>query len=533
MNAPIILPPHQEGGKQKQISSARQLTLIGANGSGKTRFMKYMAANTERNAAILSAVSAFYPQRLGNKPSSVDELYAASLPTSLRDDTLPELDKLTQMLFHDEFRYLLKVKTDKLLYGTAIRLEPTKLDKMIELWQEIFPGNRIISEGGQMLFSTESGNNLISSSSLSSGEKAVLYYIAAVLYTLPDSLIFIDNPSMFLHPAILNALWNAIEGLRPDCTFIYNTSDMDFVNSRTGNVCIWIKSHNVQQMTWDYEVMGRGALPDDMIVDIMGTRRPVLFIEGDAEHSIDSKLYPLLFKRYTVRPLGSCNKVIESTRTFNDLKNIHKLESLGLVDRDRRTDEEVGYLRRKNIMVPEVAEVENIFMVEDVIRIMCTYRRRNANNVVTRVKRSVLKMFNSHFREQVLQHVRHRMKRTLERRADVRVNSIGELEKHMQSLPGIINVKGEYDRLMRNFGTIAQAGDYAAVLKVFNHKPMLPESQLPALLGYTDKDAYIAGVLSLLKEHSDLSRRMRKAMLELFNIENEPIENEEKHRAEC
>lgn len=521
MNRPIILPPDSATGKTMKINDIGQITIIGANGAGKTRFMNYMVAHSQRSTMVLSAVAALYPTPPNESLSTVDRIYDEKIPRALHNPNLPEIDKLIQMLFHDEFSYLLKAKGDKLLYGKPMRLEPTKLDKMVELWQEIFPGNQIISEGGRLLFATESGDNLISSSSLSSGEKTVLYYIAGVLYAEPDSMICIDNPSMFLHPAILNTLWNAIEGMRPDCTFVYNTADIEFVNSRTGNKCIWVKSHNIPQMTWDYEILNHDVLPEDLFVNIMGTRRPVLFIEGDAVHSIDAKLYPLVFRRFTVRPLGSCNKVIESTRAFNDLRNIHKLESRGLVDRDRRTDDEVAYLRRKNILVPDVAEVENIFLVEDVVRIMAAYRRRNPDTVFAKVRKSVLKMFSSHFKEQVLQHVRHRMKRALECRGDSKVKSIRELENHLRSLPEIINVRSQYDSLMSKFGEISRRGDYASVLKVFNHKPMLPESQLPALLGYSDKEAYIAGVLGLLKEPTPLADRMRSAMLRIFEVDPE------------
>lgn len=523
----IILPPHSDNSESVQsLRASGQITIVGANGVGKTRFMQYMVEHSRRNTTVLAATAALYPSRKGDRGSTVGELYESAIPASMRDDTLPELDKLVRMLLHDEFRYLLKVKTEKLLYGTPMRLQPTKLDRMVELWQEIFPGNQIINEGGTMLFATESGTNLISSKALSSGEKTVLYYIAGVLYAKPDSLVFIDNPSMFLHPAILNTLWNAIEGLRPDCTFVYNTSDMQFVNSRTGNVCIWVKGHNVQKMTWDYEVLGRDKLPDDLFVEIMGTRRPVLFIEGDAEHSIDAKLYPLVFRKYTVRPLGSCNRVIESTRTFNDLRNIHQLDSLGLVDRDRRTEAEVSYLRRKGILVPEVAEVENLFLMESVIRIMATHRGKDPDLIFTKVRRSVLKMFDSHFREQVLQHVRHRMKRAVECKVDMRVRTIGELERHVKTLPELVNVKGEYDRLMQEFGAIAAAKDYAGVLKVFNHKPMLPDSQSPVLLGYDDKRAYIEGVLNLLKQHSHAARELRRAFISAFKVD-EPQDEED------
>lgn len=520
MNKPIVLPPGTVAGKPKQISGIGQITIVGANGAGKTRFMNYMVENSCCNTMVLSAVSAFFTSPSADTHSTVDRIYNEKIPRSLRNVQLPEIDKLIQMLFHDEFSYLLKAKGDKLLFGKPMRLEPTKLDKMVELWQEIFPGNQIISEGGRLLFATQSGDNLISSTSLSSGEKAVLYYIAGVLYAEPDSMICIDDPSMFLHPAILNTLWNAIEGMRPDCTFVYNTADLEFVNSRTGNTCIWVKSHNVAQMTWDYEILNHGKLPEDLFVNLMGSRRPVLFIEGDAEHSIDAKLYPLVFRRFTVRPLGSCNKVIESTRAFNDLSNIHKLESRGLVDRDRRTDEEVAYLRRKNILVPAVAEVENIFLVEDVVRIMAVYRRKNPDVIFGKVRKAILKMFSSHFKEQVLQHVRHRMKRALECRGDSKVKSIRELENHLRSLPEIINVRGQYNALMAKFGEISSRGEYAEVLKVFNHKPMLPESQLPFLLGYNDKESYITGVLRLLKESSPLAEKMRVAMLRIFEIDS-------------
>ena len=74
--------------------------------------------------------------------------------------------------------------------------------------------------------------------------------------------------------------------------------------------------------------------------------------------SLDIRLYSLVFPDMSVRPVGSCDKVIETTRSFNDQQAMHHLSSFGIVDRDRRTDQEVGYLRAKHIMVPDVAEME-------------------------------------------------------------------------------------------------------------------------------------------------------------------------------
>ena len=343
-------------------------------------------------AYCLSAIGAFYPERTPSKrPGSIDMLYASAVKAKpyLNNDALSETDKLAHLLIADEISELMHLKA---VERAGIRLSHrsrTKLDRVVDLWERIFPGNHILSEAGTLLFSNECDDDAITSSRLSQGEKAVLYYVAAVLYAMPEAVIFIDSPSLFTHPAMLRNLWNAIEELRPDCRFVYNTVDMDFVSSRTENACIRIKSFDAKNREWDYEVLDSGKLSEELFLDIIGTRKPALFIEGDATHSIDGKLYPLVFTEYTVKPLGLRNKVIESTRSFNDLKYTHHLDSHGIVDRDRRTDAEVEYLRNKRIFVPEVAEVENIFLLEDVVKTTARRRGRDPQRVAAKVRKAV------------------------------------------------------------------------------------------------------------------------------------------------
>lgn len=510
----VSLPPRIDGAATEPFPHSRQITIVGGAGAGKSRFMRALMEGFGPRAFSISALGSISCEPGG----SVEALYMARPGHAEGSRPSTDLDRLGSMLFQDEFHYLLSVKGESLLEGKRMRLEPTKLDSLVRIWQDIFPDNTVMREQGTLLFATPGGPDLISTGKLSSSEKAVLYYIAAALYAPLEGVIFVDNPGLFLHPAMLHVVWNAVEGLRPDCTFVYNTSDVEFMNSRTENLIVWVKSQDTTAQAWDYEVLPPGSMPDDLTACLLGTRRPVLFIEGDATHSIDAKLYPLVFPFHSVRPLGSCNKVIEATRSFCDMKQIHHLDSYGIVDRDRRNDEEVAYLRRKHVMVPEVAEVENIFMLESVMRVMAHKRGRNPERVVTKVRNAVLKMFESHFREQVLQHVRHRMKRLLECRGDARVRTIGELERHLQSLPEIIDVRGHYDKLMHEFQSIARSRDYNAVLKVFNHKPMLADSQVATLLGYKNKDAYISGVLAALKSHDRWSTALREAIREVFML---------------
>jgi len=519
-----MLPPSIGEISPDKLGDSRQITLIGANGAGKSRFMEEMMNLCGERAYVLNVLSAFFPEREeSTMPGSVDSLYREAIrqQSYMRTDAVSELDKIVYMLFADELESLLEMKAEAYTNGGKLKIKRTKLDIIKSHWERIFPGNHITRDKGRLLFSTSSGANLISTHSLSQGEKAVLYYLGATLYARHDAVIFIDSPSLFVHPTILGNLWNAIEELRPDCTFIYNSVDEDFVNSRTHNVCIWVKRFDSERHAWDYEILSKGSNIGEMMVNFAGSRRPVLFIEGDMRHSIDVRLYSLVFPNMTVRPLGSCNKVIETTRSFNDQQAMHHLRSRGIVDRDRRTDQEVEYLRAKQIMVPDVAEIENIFLLPGVIKLMAKRRGRDCMKTMRRVEHEVMRMFNRHSEEQALQHVRHKVKRDVECKIDARFSCITALETHIRSLITKLQPRKHYNALREQFAVMVRDNDYLGVLRVFNHKPMLPDSGVAQMLGYRSKDDYITGVLDVLKSSGKDSETLRTVIKHCLHCEPE------------
>ncbi len=529
----LTLPPLIGGRRPPELPDARQLSIIGGSGAGKTKFMEELVRLNDERAYCISAISAPFPEREeSTRPGSIDMLFkeAADRQPYMRTDAVSELDKLVYMLFTDEFEYLLSVKQEFLSPGRSGRkpkLQPTRLDRLTALWEKVFPGNHIVRTKGTMMFATRAGDDLISADRLSQSEQTVLYYAAAVLYAMPGAVIFVDTPSLFLHPTVLNNLWNSIEELRPDCTFVYNSVDVEFVSSRTRNVSVWVKSYDAEHQAWDYDVLEPGDMSEELFVDLIGTRKPVLFIEGDMRHSIDARLYPLVFPDCTVRPLGSCDKVIETTRTFNDLKSMHHLESRGVVDRDRRTDPEVEYLRRKSVMVPDVAEVENLFLLEDVVKAMARARRRNPEKVASKVRKAVIAEFKRRFDEQALQHVRHRVKRMVECKIDARFSCITAMETHLRGLITMLRPRAQYNELRSEFQDYIARSDYGGILKVFNHKPMLGDSGVARMLGYKSKDEYVSGVLSVLKQGGPEAAMIRDAVRRCFRV-GEPIQPKEK-----
>lgn len=514
--------PNKIGGQAGDVlAGARQVTIIGANGSGKTRFCNWLLQQAGDRAFRISALRALF-DTFKHTPlkGSIDDLFDRlneQMPY-VKSEARCELDRLSYLMMGEEFRELMNYKTARLM-GESKPFPKTKLDRTVRMWQEVFPRNKVLRENGKLMFATEGQSDTYSSIKLSAGEKAVLYYIGAVQYAMPDALIVVDDPEAFMHSSIMHTLWNVIEEMRPDCTFIYNTHDVDFATSRVDNRCVWVKNFDPATTTWDYEVMtSSNNLSDALYFDLLGSRKPVLFIEGDDTHSIDSRLYPLIFPEYTVKPLGSCNKVIESVRSFNDLKALHHLDSWGIVDRDRRTDEEVDYLRRKKILVPNVAEVENILMLEGVIRTVAARRRKNPDHVFASVKRAVMGMFAAELKAQALMHVRHRVKHYYEVRIDKKFRNINALEEHLTDMVGEMNPRGIYEALCRQFHQYLDDGDYPMVLRVYNQKQMLGGSNVAALCGYANKDEYIRGVLRILKADGPDATALRTTIKACFGL---------------
>ena len=517
----ITLPKRIDGKEPEVLHDSRQITIIGTNGAGKSRFCSQLVEDLGDKAYRISALKALFPSSNPNPlPGSIEDLFNRMNESNpqIKNFSETEFDKLFYVMLNDEMRELMNFKAHQLM-GENVEFPKTKLDITVKKWQEVFPKNKMLRENGKLMFTSEGFEDKYPLRRLSDGEKSVLYYIGAVLYAMPDAAILVDDPETFIHSSIMRTLWNVLEQMRPDCTFIYNTHDVDFASSRTDNQCVWVKAFDPEVKAWDYEVMSSSRELDDALLDLLGSRKPVLFIEGDDKHSIDSRLYPLIFPDYTIKPLGSCNKVIETVRSFGDLKNFHMLESRGIVDRDRRSDPEVEYLRNKNILVPDVAEVENLLMLEGVIRAVARYKHRNENIVFPKVKKRVIEMFTRELKQQALMHVRHRVKRDVEVRIDQKFRNISALEEHMVDLVSEINPRGLYDQLCREFHAYEDNEDYASILKVYNQKLMLGESNVATLCGYKSKDDYIRGVLNILKGNTEYSRAIRKAIKECFRIE--------------
>lgn len=513
----LILPTRQYN-TEPLILDTKVLVVIGANGSGKTSFGKDLQRRYDRQSIRISGMhSLFISSNENELPQEGNEL--ARLQSMIAERIfMPRMSEYEKLILHlqtEEFEAAVNYK-EACKQNPELPPPVTHIDRIQKIWEKMFPHNRLVRKSGFIeLVSASKDSDSYTAGRMSDGEKLVFYLIGAVLCAPPDSLLIIEEPEVLLHDSIKNQLWDDIEDMRPDCTYVYLTHDIDFSSSRRDSKRLWVRSYDADAGIWDYELIeNQEDFPEELYMEIIGSRKPILFIEGTDTNSIDNRLYPLIFPDYMVKPMGGCQKVIETTKAFAQLKDFHTLDSKGIVDRDRRTQGEIDYLREQHIYVPDVAEVENLLLLEPVIKTVARRLMREPEAVFSQVKENVIKLFLKDLDGQVILHAKHRVRKKLETTVDRKITTMEQLKEHVESIRENVHVEEIYTRIKKDFIQYAETGDYKSILRVYNQKGVLPQSRLCNLCGISNKESYLNLILSILKENKEDADIIRTAIKE-------------------
>ena len=503
------------------VINTRVLGVIGANGAGKSSFGKDLLERYEGLAERISGMRSLFLSTenetfIGSK--NVSHLQAL-VAERLLIPRLSAYEKLILKLQAEEFDAAVDYKEAR---KTNAELPPpvTKIDKIQTLWEKMFPQNRLIRKSGFVeLAASSSIGETYTPERMSDGEKIVFYLIGAALCAKPNALLVVEEPEVLLHDSIKNLLWDEIEALRPDCTFVYLTHDINFATSRSDSQSLWIRAYDGDAHLWDYELIeNKDSLPEELYIEILGSRKPILFIEGNESNSIDNRLYPLVFQDYMVKPMGGCQKVIETTKAFRQLNDFHTLESMGIIDRDRRMQIEIDSLREQKIFVPNVAEVENFLLLESVLKIVARRLMKDPEAVFSQVKENVVKLFEKDLESQVILHARHRVRKKLEMAVNRKVSTIEELEEHVESIKDTVHTQEIYTGIKEKFIGYVETANYKKILQVYNQKGILPQSNTCKLCGISNKESYLSLILSILKENGSDAETIRQAIKESLGM---------------
>lgn len=467
--------------------------IIGANGSGKSKLGEWMEkrdeTSTHRIGAQRSLVFGHYIQQKSYEQATNLLLYGKetqqpnhmqrwghdgekwNYTATLLNDYENVLSALSALKIKEQEIYLAECKEREIAGQIHNNVPPMVTDVLQRIWKSIFPQRDIKLDDAKVtaVYSKDGIAKEYKGRDMSDGERVALYLIAQALCVPKDKTIIIDEPEIHLHRSIMNRLWRAIEKERQDCLFIYITHDTQFAANHTQAKKIWVKSYDGEH--WDLSEISDSSLPEELLLNVLGNRRPVLFVEGTAD-SYDTKLYSELYKEYYVVPCGSCSRVIAQTKAMKANPQLHHLNCYGLIDRDFRSDYEMDKLREGGIYTIKVAEVENLFLVEELLSIVNSIMGFADTSRIDTVKKYIIRdRFAPQVNHQICDAVISELKYRLST-ADI----VGKNEEEVkQSLTDVYNgivfedVKASKESL---FNESLASNDYAKVLAVFSYKSM-------------------------------------------------------------
>ena len=333
---------------------------------------------------------------------------------------------------------------------------------------------------------------------MSDGERVALYLMAQCLCVPPDSIVIIDEPDSHLHKSLTSKLWSKIEEAQPNCLFIYITHDIDFAASRVGSRKIWLKGYDGSHWDWE-EVSEAEDLPEEVFLEILGSRKNVLFVEGD-KGSLDYKIYQAVYPDFLIIPCGGCDKVSESTKAMRDNSKLHHLKAFGIIDRDYKPKDEINKLKKSGIYPLEVAEVENLLCVPELLEVVANRLSRDAKEVYQDVSDFVINKVADNLEDQASKRSAYEIEFKLNM-FDAKAKGEANLTKALKSVVDKIDVKKIYRNNYNRYQKIIDDKDYNDALLYYNNKGLYKE-----IAKFFDfyKDGYGKCIVRLLStEHKD------------------------------
>jgi len=332
-----------------------------------------------------------------------------------------------------------------------------------------------------------------SSSEMSDGERVIFYLVGQCLAAPENGIIVIDEPEMHLHKSVQAPLWREVEKLRSDCLFVYMTHDVDFAVSHHETKKIWLKSYDGEK--WDWEIVEEvEGLPESLLVEVLGSRKSVVFVEGE-DGSYDVSLYKSILPKFLVIPKGSCTQVIQSVKALRSSHQLHHLSVFGIIDRDRRGESELVSLEQAGIFSLEVAEVENLFCTPEVLAILSRRLARNPDCDFQSVSDFIFSSLQKEIETQISLRTASKIKYSLNL-FDEKAKGSDGFEKALQSLVSQIDTKKIYEETKALFEKIIEDRDYKSLLKIYNRKSM--PNQISKHLGLVN-----GGVAELIVKLAD------------------------------
>lgn len=346
---------------------------------------------------------------------------------------------------------------------------------------------------------------------MSDGEKSALLLAAEVLTTPEGSVCIIDEPERHLHRSISAGLVEAIIADRPDSHFVVLTHDLDLAATlgSTGQTysltaCAWTGQG---AESWQLFLVDASAdIPESARLAILGGRCELLFIEGET-HSLDLRLYRLLFPDWTLFPTGGCDQVIRAVTGLRASQSHHWLNARGVVDGDWRTEDERSSLHARGILALPVSEVENLYYSDAVMNAVAARQAESmdesADTLTDQARATALQALRDYNAPKrlatalALSVLRRRVLEKLPTSADVTSSSV------------TVDIPSPYPQILSQIIVLLNAGDLDSLIRLVPIRDTALRDKVARSLRFQNRADYETAARVRIRDDSTLAAKVR------------------------
>lgn len=492
---PSFSVPTTAGEQAFSVRPGNSINFVGANGGGKTRLAVHIEDSLGLKAHRISAHRALKLNpdvaKIGEKKALMGLRTGHAAETSHAGHRLgsrwgasaavfllSDYDFLLQALFAEQANTSLRVYNLNKpgVPATSEEFKFTKFDQLVKLWEKLLPHRSLHVTGDEIQVSIPGRTGTYSASDMSDGERAIFYMIGQVLVADDQQVLIIDEPELHVHRSIMSKLWDELEGARPDCSFIFITHDLEFAAAREAEKYV-IRDYSPDRGWTISEVPDDSGFDEELITLILGSRRPILFVEGD-QGSLDSALYRCCYPGWTVVPRGSCAEVIHSVVTMRANSRIAWVKCAGIVDGDGHDESDRSYLASLGVAVLPVSEIENLILLPEVSRAIGMMENFAGEELESRLDQLAARIFSMVESEEVIERtvVRHCTRRIdrLLKKVDLSASrSVEELQSGFRDASDSVDVVDMANRARQELKDAVSRKDLRALLKIYDNKGLL------------------------------------------------------------
>ncbi|MBO3078974.1 AAA family ATPase [Mammaliicoccus sciuri] len=483
------------------------VVIIGANGSGKSTLSRRL--KTDSLSQSINIISSHHILHL----TSDDFIIPRNVNEVLDIDTYQQEKKLVTeeepfdndsfiKSLHNLINYLLnlhhKQKGDTFYQNN----EDTILEKIIKICNKLLKKKMVITNG--IIACSDEYSNIYDFNQMSDGERQVFYFVASVLVNEKDGYIIVDEPENHLNSQICKLLWDTLENIKKDSTFVYITHDPKFAASRTKAKIVWSKSFKYPN-EWEYKVLENNEIPEELLIEVLGSKENIIFCEGKSD-SLDQQLYEAIFTEEKIIGVEGHLNVVNYTKAINNMSSLN-LNAMGIIDNDGKSDKEIRKYEKNNIIALPFNEVEMLLLSEEVlVETKKCFETYSEEIDIKKWKNEIFQICSQKEEKILMNILKARVDNKLTMQRIQTFNEINDIKNELTTLIKSINVEEIYQNEKENFQRILSEKNYSKLLEICSLKDEVIK-QVPHKYKFHN---YANRAIGVIKSSNELKEMLKK-----------------------